>query len=271
MSSRLEDRVRDPGLNPGFERHQFIYVHTFSYIYSERSEMSLTSCPLLEPGPAAKQSNTCQVAGGISMAQLHAYAIGILNCVDAALVPLHTTARMRLSSYKKCFRVALIVTVEIRKTYEKAMGDSDHAKTYEKAMGDSDHAKTNEKAMGDSDHTPVMSTEGHRSKHSLWSPGEPKRFTAERKETDERVLTFALLRCTYCLQLSCVPQSQTSAGTQGEFTTLALLPVAYSYTQPFLFPYLALDARARRQGQKNVLALTSLTYRNQRVDKENLQ
>ncbi|KAJ4448394.1 hypothetical protein ANN_10410 [Periplaneta americana] len=43
---------------------------------------------------------------------LHAYAIGILNCVDAALVPLHTrpTARMRLSSYKKCFRVALIVS-----------------------------------------------------------------------------------------------------------------------------------------------------------------
>ncbi|KAJ4445634.1 hypothetical protein ANN_12316, partial [Periplaneta americana] len=42
---------------------------------------------------------------------LHAYAmIGILNCVDAALVPLHTTERMRLSSYKKCFRVALIVS-----------------------------------------------------------------------------------------------------------------------------------------------------------------
>ncbi|KAJ4448475.1 hypothetical protein ANN_10491 [Periplaneta americana] len=41
--------------------------------------------------------------------RLHVYAIEILNCVDAALVPLHTVARMRLSSYKKCFRVALIV------------------------------------------------------------------------------------------------------------------------------------------------------------------
>ncbi|KAJ4448751.1 hypothetical protein ANN_00142 [Periplaneta americana] len=40
-----------------------------------------------------------------------------------------------------------------------------------------------------------------------------------------KLLTFALLRCTYSLELSCVPQSQTSAGTQGEFTTLALLPV----------------------------------------------
>ncbi|KAJ4451228.1 hypothetical protein ANN_02688 [Periplaneta americana] len=45
-----------------------------------------------------------------STLKLHAYAIGILNCVDAALVPLHTTARMRLSSYKKCFRVAFIVS-----------------------------------------------------------------------------------------------------------------------------------------------------------------
>ncbi|KAJ4441275.1 hypothetical protein ANN_11129 [Periplaneta americana] len=43
---------------------------------------------------------------------LHAYATGILNCVDAALVPLHTTARKRLSIYKKCFPVAR-VTVEI--------------------------------------------------------------------------------------------------------------------------------------------------------------
>ncbi|KAJ4426836.1 hypothetical protein ANN_26635 [Periplaneta americana] len=36
--------------------------------------------------------------------------------------------------------------------------------------------------------------------------------------------------------------------------------VAYSYTQPFLFPYLALAASVRRQGQKNALALTSLVY-----------
>ncbi|KAJ4441952.1 hypothetical protein ANN_11816 [Periplaneta americana] len=32
----------------------------------------------------------------------------------------------------------------------------------------------------------VMSTDAHRSKQALQSPGEPERFTAERKETDER-------------------------------------------------------------------------------------
>ncbi|KAJ4433979.1 hypothetical protein ANN_16298 [Periplaneta americana] len=48
--------------------------------------------------------------------RLHAYAIGVLNCVDAAIVPLHTTARMRLSSYKKCFRVARIVSNSRNKT-----------------------------------------------------------------------------------------------------------------------------------------------------------
>ncbi|KAJ4447600.1 hypothetical protein ANN_09607 [Periplaneta americana] len=38
--------------------------------------------------------------------QLHAYAHGKLNCADAASVPLHTIARMRLSIYGKCFLVA---------------------------------------------------------------------------------------------------------------------------------------------------------------------
>ncbi|KAJ4433264.1 hypothetical protein ANN_15523 [Periplaneta americana] len=37
--------------------------------------------------------------------RLHAYAQGKLNYVNAALVPLHTTARMRLSSYGKYFPV----------------------------------------------------------------------------------------------------------------------------------------------------------------------
>ncbi|KAJ4435210.1 hypothetical protein ANN_23787 [Periplaneta americana] len=36
----------------------------------------------------------------------HAYAHGKLNCVDAASVPLHTTAKMSLSIYGKCFPVA---------------------------------------------------------------------------------------------------------------------------------------------------------------------
>ncbi|KAJ4442669.1 hypothetical protein ANN_04258 [Periplaneta americana] len=38
--------------------------------------------------------------------RLHAYTHGKLNCVDAALVPLQTTVRIRLSSYGKRFPVA---------------------------------------------------------------------------------------------------------------------------------------------------------------------
>ncbi|KAJ4431121.1 hypothetical protein ANN_19716 [Periplaneta americana] len=38
--------------------------------------------------------------------KLHVSVHGKLNCIDAALVPLHITARMRLSIYGKCFPVA---------------------------------------------------------------------------------------------------------------------------------------------------------------------